>query len=125
MGRKKYSIHIRFALKGFAHIPAIFFSPVECVFIGVALKGFAYSYLFSYIERAFVVALLLLMLVLSCYLSSMLLGGNLYTISCIHAPLRSAGCKHYLFSYCIYNLLTAPLRSAYSKLICIQKARAK
>src|SRR5215204_3410420 len=104
MGRKKYSIHIRFALKGFAHIPAIFFSPVECIFVGVALKGFASSYLFSYIERAFVVALLLLMLVLSCYLSSMLLGGNLYTLSCVHAPLRSADCEHYLFSNLVYML---------------------
>src|SRR5262245_55257219 len=90
MGRKKYSIHIRFALKGFAHIPAIFFFPVECIFIGVVLKDFANSYLFSYIECAFVVALLLLMLVLSCYLRSMLLGGNLYIISCVHVPLRSA-----------------------------------
>src|ERR1041384_4267794 len=98
MGRKKYSIHIRFALKGFAHIPAIFFSPVECVFVGVALKGFANSYLFSYFERAFVVALLLLMLVLSCNLSCMLLGNNLYTIPCVHAPLRSADFVNIMFA---------------------------
>src|ERR1043165_2028378 len=85
MGRKKYSIHIRFALKGFAHIPAIFFFPVECVFVGVTLKGFANSYLFSYIECTFIVALLLLMLVLSCYLSSMLLGG--YKQSCMSSDI--------------------------------------
>src|SRR6185437_1964847 len=102
MGQKKYSIYIRFTLKGFAHIPAIFFSPVEYVFIGVALKDFANSYLFSYIECAFIVTLLLLMLVLSCYLSSMLLGGNLYTISCIHAPFCSADYGYYLFSYLVY-----------------------
>ncbi|PKC00705.1 hypothetical protein RhiirA5_382265 [Rhizophagus irregularis] len=65
---------------------------------GVALKGFAYSYLFSYIERAFVVALLLLMLVLSCYLCGMLLGGNLYIISCVHAPLCSADFVNIMFA---------------------------
>ncbi|POG68140.1 hypothetical protein GLOIN_2v1480993 [Rhizophagus irregularis DAOM 181602=DAOM 197198] len=65
---------------------------------GVALKGFAYSYLFSYIERAFVIALLLLMLVLSCYLCGMLLGGNLYIISCVHAPLCSADFVNIMFA---------------------------